>query len=582
MPPPVVLKKTPSLDSDAYSASASQRRSRVDAADTAVRDPRDSLRLDLLHQELDAHRVVTVSHEVAGSMAEKAMLKALQTAVDIVNDIYALQVNGNNLIWRRQIMQSGTEVEKTFTSLFFRPWCQIVKDDNCNAVASLPRPETGTVFWPVDFNTDAPGHLQRMINAKELLSPFSLVVRDGGARMRPVPYPNDPRFAALFASLSSAFETAASGATDKTAGLLRQLAEMTTAGDIFTFGMDDEIFHGGEGTWRIYWDAGSATLDPLGVKHSFGLTVARVDDAAQLRLQILQQRLSAIRDAYQSIFTPYSELNPTAVELQEMPQWTPLDVWLAAGRVLDEMGESSGNPGIDRERRVLMGQPYLENRMKYLSMFQNVLFESTSPAENGALGMSILSLVERLVPSSLVPLSLSSDATDTAAAPIKSYSPQFQIYTLNLLKGAAAIWIVQQLEKLSVIETAAVPQCVAMVIADLMLQLETADGAKQLAIIALLNDWETRGALTVDTRSGGVVLNSKQILLAGGAVFETLSRIISVGDEKALLEMPLTAQAKMAADNLSASAELQTAIGETWRRAAVSDAPRFKFDLIFR
>ncbi|MBN2343513.1 MAG: hypothetical protein JXX29_04935 [Deltaproteobacteria bacterium] len=315
-------------DDTLFQASPSTKKNIDSARENIALDTEQSReRFQMLQHELESADVRTITHSLETVASAQPLLQVMQQAAKVVDDIYKLQVNSSNLIWEEQLRKSGEPVERAIFDRYAGPWCRFSKALQCNAVASIPPRNTGTIFWPMDFTSREFENLSTLINSKELLSPFGLVERDNG-RLTVSSYVAHPRFKEFFAALSRLFSDAASMVARTDRELLSVLSQITGEGNIDTFGIDQRVLDGKAGPWRILFGAFETDLDVYGVKQAFEFQLARPYLPAN---EFTDWFTAHYEELYDSLTAMHSENMPLNKGKPMIPSIEVRDTWIAAG-----------------------------------------------------------------------------------------------------------------------------------------------------------------------------------------------------------------------------------------------------------
>ncbi len=446
------------------------------------------------------------------------MLAYLLKASHLVDDIYALQVHGNNLIWRNQIRLTGEPIENQFMMWFRRPWCRLNRNPRCNAIASLPPRRTGTAFWPVDFNDAELVSAGRMINARELFSPFGLVVRDGGVRMRAVPYVADSRFSDLFRQLSDAFRQAGASlenVADRNS--LYALADAVMAGDMNHLGMLAQESMNLSAGWRIHFGGSPASIDPFGKKRALEFSVMKRDSDIQAALDFLAQQQDALQQSFSQLFgegLPWTSLSGGT-------NWNGWRVWLNAGAGADPWTESGWNiEGVGKSGDFVL-HAIAESRLPYVRML-NGLDDSVLSLSAWTTMVGAVNIAAQLVPSNSAAI-----GADAAFRTVGHFLGEKTGRTLAALRLAGSFWILQQINPRSDSDSSIFIDSTQALIANVIYALQNDDEDGQWASTWMLQ----RVSAPAETDAEGAfdAAYTAEMLSAGARLFEELVQGISAG-----------------------------------------------------
>lgn len=518
-------KSAPGYPPDAFDAVSSRQTDTVETefapvtSDESATSDSDDERLALLQAELNSYRLETVHPPLPESPADRRMLTHLLKASQLVDDIYALQVHGNNLIWRNQIRLTGEPIEKQFMMWFRRPWCRLNRNPRCNVIASLPLHRTGTVFWPVDFDEAELVSAGRMINARELFSPFGLVVRDGGTRLRAVPYVEDSRFSDLFRQLSDAFRQAGASlenTADRDA--LYALADAVMAGDMNHLGMQQQESINLSAGWRIHFGGFSASVDPFGKKRALEFSVMKRDSDIQSVLDFLMRQQDGLQQSFSQLFgdrLPWTSLSVGG-------NWNGWRVWLNAGAGADPWMESVWNfEGVGKSGDFVL-YAIVDSLMPYVRML-NESEESLLSLSAWATMVGAVNIAARLVPPESAAI-----GTDTEFITVGRFLGEKTDRVLAALGLAGSFWVLQQINPRGDSDSSVFIESARALIANVIYALKNDDENGQRASTWLLQ----RLSAPAETELAGVfnAAYTAEMLSVGAMLFEQLVHAISAGN----------------------------------------------------
>ncbi|MBN2527723.1 MAG: hypothetical protein JXR76_15135 [Deltaproteobacteria bacterium] len=511
------------------------RSGRPDADQTAEKSgSHEARRHQLLRDELDGWNIRTVSHQRPASANESQMVRLLMDAARLIDDIYALQMNGHNLIWREQIVQSGGELEMEFFNRFRRPWCIVQNHLLCNAIASLPTNQTGDVFWPRDFSEDAFGAVSRMINEKELLSPYGLVSWDGPKRLVAIPYSQDSRFSALFRDLSNTFSLAAKVARDGEKGVLEKLSRIVQGGNIHDLDMDDVVKAGGQGEWRIYFGGGSTALDRFGRKKAFRFMAGKIHGPAAAKLSAVKTLATDIHQSFAATLGDHA----ASIETISTPDLTALDIWIAAGEWADAAMSIDKIHAFEPSQSELILQPHMVLRERYLALLYGM-------SSNNAVAMDVFAEIwglkktaadfETVVDSIRLSGNSGTIATDARIG-------EREANLKSALRVSGLLWLLNWQHGRLPYSSDALTNAVAVVLADMLLSIDSTDGDKVATPDGsrwMMAQLLAEGAISVVDGARPVRFNPQSVLAVGRNRFEEINRALVSSDTAALERLRL-------------------------------------------
>ena len=240
-------------------------------------------RREAVRRELDYARPTLVASNLRGlAPAEKALLKELLGVAALIEDLYRRQTGATKLAAR---VARGDPASRT---LFWRnhgPWCQTPAakgDPFCHGLPDFV--ERRSEAYPPDMaNDDAMcKQLQAQPNAKELLSPFTVVRRQGGGFVAlPLTKAFGPQMKAVAARLRAAAALVAKDPAEQ--ALHRYLLAAARAFETNEWQPADEAWaamNAQNSKWYLRVAADEVYFDPCQQKAGFHLSLARIDQAS--------------------------------------------------------------------------------------------------------------------------------------------------------------------------------------------------------------------------------------------------------------------------------------------------------------
>ena len=291
-----------------------------------VTDPRQQL----LREELDSYSDKEIRHDAASlSAGEKLMLGNLFKAGQIIDDLYMLQLHPENLAWRDTVNATGTPLEKRLFARNRMPWCEDNDSPDCTALPLAGAKKIGAVFWPEGFDDVRYKQLPREINAKELLSPFT-VVRDKEPRgFSAIPFAGFDLFAPRMRELSRVLTEAAKGAPSPT---LKQflISRASAFSSLKPFPYDDSDYDwiGLSGDWEVTLGPYETYRSPFQTKALFEMVIAREDAALTASLAALKRDMQNMENAL-SVLVGENLYKPRRLDPRISVR--AVDVWAAFG-----------------------------------------------------------------------------------------------------------------------------------------------------------------------------------------------------------------------------------------------------------
>jgi hypothetical protein len=299
----------------------------------AAEDPRQ----ERLRREWERYGDVVIEHSLAGlPEAERGFAARLLEAAELVEEIHLLQVHPSNLEWRDRVEGEGTEQERRLFHRAQAPWCLHDPDPECCALHPAPPREYGRGLWPPGLDAAEVEGLRHLINGRELLSPFTAVVRGEDGRLRAVPFAASPVFGPRLAALAAKLREAAEAAPHPSMKrFLRSRADAFESKGTFPYDDSDLEWLRLEGPWEVTIGPYETYDCPHGIKALFQMWVGRVDEGRTAEIRKLVGDLAGLRTALAALLgqatyegrLPDPRLAPRAVE-----------VWIAAGDARRERG----------------------------------------------------------------------------------------------------------------------------------------------------------------------------------------------------------------------------------------------------
>ncbi len=291
--------------------------------------PRDP-RLLLLDAEWSAYRDAVITHD-AGPLDdnEKAMLRHLLEASRLVEEIHMLQLHPENLKWRDRLAASGADIERQIFTRYQAPWCEDNPSTACRAVEEAPARRIGAGLWPADWKPGEFKKLGREINARELLSPFTVVRRSAEGGYTAIPYARTDLFGPKMRRLAAALREAAAGAPDKTLKrFLEQRADAFESERAFPYDESDYAWIALEGDWEVTVGPYEVYRTPHKTKALFEMYIGRENKAVTAELAAFKADLQEMENGLQELVGDdiYKGRQPhKGIAIRAV------DIWMAAG-----------------------------------------------------------------------------------------------------------------------------------------------------------------------------------------------------------------------------------------------------------
>ncbi len=294
--------------------------------DEKTGDPRQAL----LEKEWGLYQDKVLTHSAADLPdKEKEMLRHLLAAAELIEDLHMLQLHPKNLEWEKQIIASGTEVEKKIFTRFQNPWCADNESPECCALAKKPEKQIGHMHWPDDMSDQEYKALSNQINGKELISPFTVVRRSKDKKLEAVPYSQTDALGPKMKELAIELRAAAAGATHKSLKkFLLSAADALEADDPYPYDDSDYDWIAIEGDWEVTVGPYETYKNPHQLKALFEIYIGRVDRKITDELVKFKANLQAMENALGELVGP--EIYKSR-KLDPRISIRAVDIWMASG-----------------------------------------------------------------------------------------------------------------------------------------------------------------------------------------------------------------------------------------------------------
>jgi hypothetical protein len=296
----------------------------------AAAEPEPDPRLEQLRSLWERHRDVSIEHSAAGlSEDERLMLRELERAAGIVEEIYILQLDARGLERREQVAERGVGIERLLFERYRSETCgREVR--RCDLLPDTPPSEKNGVLWPEEISKREIERLRSQINGRELLSPFTAVRRAKRGRLRAVPYARVDRLREPLQRLAEALERAAEHAPHASLKkFLRSRAEALVSDDTFPYDESDRLWIAIEGDWEVTVGPYETYRDPHGIKAIFEMVVGRRD--AELTAEI-ESAAEGLEEAERELLRSLeADAGPISGGGAKRPAIRAIEVWLASG-----------------------------------------------------------------------------------------------------------------------------------------------------------------------------------------------------------------------------------------------------------
>jgi hypothetical protein len=153
-------------------------------------DSAETRRQELLRQELAQGRFTLLMSDLSKATPEdKAFVSHIVKAAELIDDLYLEQ--SGTLEMRTKIPETDTMSRMVFF-INHGPWCSAPRtegDKDCSALKSRPAPITG--LYPLDLQAQDKDFCKTIAarpDAAQLMSPFTVVVKNAAGELAPAPY----------------------------------------------------------------------------------------------------------------------------------------------------------------------------------------------------------------------------------------------------------------------------------------------------------------------------------------------------------------------------------------------------------
>lgn len=247
-------------------------------------------------ERYDTHPIAFDASELGDE--DRALLAALSRAAQLIEELNMLQINPQCLDWLAQVRADGTDDDRELFRRYQSPWCHDDERPVCAALAGLPERAIGTYLWPegmTDEEFEAIGHAP---NARELMSPFTVVRREGEGGWRAIPYSQTellgPRMAGVAAALREAAEHAD---TESLRRFLLSRADAFVADDPFPYDRSDYDWIALDSRWEVTVGPYEVYGDPRETKARFEMYVGLLDPEVTAATAPFREDLQAMENA---------------------------------------------------------------------------------------------------------------------------------------------------------------------------------------------------------------------------------------------------------------------------------------------
>ncbi len=292
--------------------------------------PEEDPRQKLLEEEYAAYADTLLAQSVTElSGDERKMMRSLLVAARVIEELHMLQIHPENVKWRDQILKTGTEIEKKLFMRYQMPWCADNEAPRCSALADAPEKKIGHVHWPADLTDEEFEKLSKEINAKELLSPFTVVRRKKGGGFEAIPYAGTELFGPKMKYVAAALREAAKTAPDATLKkFLLSRADAFESETTFPYDESDYDWIALKGDWEVTVGPYETYKNPRQLKALFQMYIGREDKALTADLARFKENLQEMENSLSTLVGP--EIYKSR-KLDPRIAIRAVDVWMASG-----------------------------------------------------------------------------------------------------------------------------------------------------------------------------------------------------------------------------------------------------------
>jgi cell division septation protein DedD len=274
-------------------------------AEETLSEEADRPRQAAIKQELERYvdqTLVFSGKELAPR--DQGLLAKLVEAAALVDELNLIQTSPKLIELRQRVREKGNAEERRLFERNHGPWCLESDDVRCNALRSQPPRIRGVYAWPEDLGEADLAKLRSEPNARELLSPYTLVRRKGSG-FEAIPFAKDPELAPRLRKLS-ALLTVAEGFAEEPAlkAFLRARARDLLSPSAFPYDESDLDWVKVKGRFEVVVGPYETSRDPHGLKARFGLYVGLEDAALGAELASYREALQVMENALAKLVGP--------------------------------------------------------------------------------------------------------------------------------------------------------------------------------------------------------------------------------------------------------------------------------------
>lgn len=229
---------------------------------------------------------------------DRAFLGALARAAGLIEELNMLQIHPRNLEWRARIMETGSDDDRELFRRYQMPWCHDNEEPSCVALAGIPERQVGAYHWPEGMTDEEFEQISAAPNSRELLSPFTVVRREGEGRWRAIPYSQTELFGERMQGVAEALREAAEHAdTESLSTFLRSRADAFVADDPFPWDQSDYDWIALDSRWEVTVGPYEVYLNPRQVKARFEMYVGILDPEVTAATAVFRDNLQDMENA---------------------------------------------------------------------------------------------------------------------------------------------------------------------------------------------------------------------------------------------------------------------------------------------
>jgi hypothetical protein len=286
-------------------------------------------RIEMLEEEYGLYGDKVLTHSAKDlTDGEKEMLRHLLEAAKIIEELHMLQLNPKNLEWRDRILKSGTEIERKVFMRYQMPWCQDSESPACCAIEECPEERIGYVHWPDDLTDEEFEALGDEKNGRDLLSPFTVVMRNPEGGFNALAYSQTGIFGPRMKKVAKELRAAAENAPDESLKkFLGSRADALESFEPFPYDESDYDWIALQGDWEVTVGPYETYKNPHQLKALFEMYIGREDKELTADLAKFKENLQEMENALGDLVGPIYKSR----KLDPRIAIRAVDVWMASG-----------------------------------------------------------------------------------------------------------------------------------------------------------------------------------------------------------------------------------------------------------